>query len=108
MVYGKKIFSHCEYPQISGKPAGSDVLRYPEYFAVWRDCLISMILSSPIHLQHISLSESLGIIELAKKIGSDKILENNIQKLQARFPDKFSTNNALNRDLVKERNILES
>lgn len=66
--YDRKIFSHCEYPQISGKPAGSDVLRYPEYFAVWRDCLISMILSSPIHLQHISLSESLGIIELAKKI----------------------------------------
>ncbi|NLH39631.1 MAG: dihydroorotase [Elusimicrobia bacterium] len=64
--YGKKIFSHCEYPMISTS-AGSDRPRYTEYVAVWRDCLISMILNSPIHLQHISLSESLGIIKLAKK-----------------------------------------
>lgn len=36
------------------------------------------------------------------------IMEINIKKLEARYPDKFTTNNAINRDLVKERSILES
>jgi NTP pyrophosphatase (non-canonical NTP hydrolase) len=36
-----------------------------------------------------------------------EILDTNIQKLQARYPEKFTTENALNRDLEKEREILE-
>lgn len=35
-------------------------------------------------------------------------LERNIKKLQARFPEKFSQEKALNRDLKTERKILES
>lgn len=35
-------------------------------------------------------------------------LERNIKKLQVRFPEKFSQENALNRDLQTERKILES
>lgn len=35
-------------------------------------------------------------------------LEKNIKKLQHRFPNKFTVEKALNRDLEKERNILES
>ena len=35
------------------------------------------------------------------------IMETNIEKLKARYPDKFSTRNADNRDLDNERNILE-
>ncbi len=38
----------------------------------------------------------------------ENILENNVKKLQARYPEKFSEDNALNRDLDKERFILES
>ena len=37
----------------------------------------------------------------------EKILENNIEKLFARYPEKFSSDYAINRDLNKERSILE-
>ncbi len=37
----------------------------------------------------------------------EKLLENNIEKLKIRFPDKFSQENALNRDLDSERKALE-
>lgn len=35
------------------------------------------------------------------------IMQKNIDKLRARFPDKFTTERALNRDLVAERKALE-
>lgn len=35
------------------------------------------------------------------------ILDTNIKKLQARFPEKFTQENAINRNLKKERKILE-
>jgi hypothetical protein len=37
-----------------------------------------------------------------------KICEINIKKLQARYPEKFTTEKAINRDLKTERTILES
>lgn len=37
----------------------------------------------------------------------DNILEKNINKLKARYGDKFSSERAINRDLQTERNILE-
>ncbi len=37
----------------------------------------------------------------------EEILSLNIDKLKARFPEKFTEDKALNRDLSKERNILE-
>lgn len=36
-----------------------------------------------------------------------KALENNIEKLKVRYPEKFTTENALNRDLETERKALE-
>ena len=36
-----------------------------------------------------------------------KILQTNINKLKARYPDKFTQEKAINRDLTKERQILE-
>ena len=38
----------------------------------------------------------------------EEILQLNIDKLRARFPDKFTEDKALNRDLDTERQILES
>jgi NTP pyrophosphatase (non-canonical NTP hydrolase) len=42
-------------------------------------------------------------------LGGDfqQLLEKNIAKLKARFPDKFTSENAIVRDLEKERSILE-
>lgn len=37
----------------------------------------------------------------------EDILENNINKLKVRYPDKFTENNALNRNLEEERKELE-
>jgi NTP pyrophosphatase (non-canonical NTP hydrolase) len=37
----------------------------------------------------------------------EEILTKNIAKLKARFPDKFTSEKAIERDLTKERNILE-
>jgi len=37
----------------------------------------------------------------------ENILQNNIDKLKSRYPDKFTEQHALNRDLKKERKILE-
>lgn len=34
-------------------------------------------------------------------------MQNNIDKLRARYPEKFTSENAINRDLNKERKILE-
>lgn len=37
----------------------------------------------------------------------NSILERNVAKLRARYPDKFTNEAAINRDLTKEREILE-
>lgn len=42
-----------------------------------------------------------------KNIDFEKALQRNIDKLKARFPEKFKQENALNRDLDVERKILE-
>ena len=47
---------------------------------------------------------------LADALGADweQNLETNIAKLRKRYPDKFTSENAINRDLVTEREILET
>lgn len=49
--------------------------------------------------------EALGINAVGGKMES--VLETNIDKLKARFPDKFSADDAINRDTNSERDILE-
>lgn len=50
------------------------------------------------------------VVKFCQKAGWDitKIMNTNILKLQARYPEKFSTENADNRDLDTERAILEN
>lgn len=38
----------------------------------------------------------------------EKVMKTNLEKLQQRFPDKFNTDKVFNRDLEKEREILEN
>ena len=47
--------------------------------------------------------------ELEQKYGikAQEILNTNIEKLRARYPDKFTGEQAINRDTVEERKILE-
>jgi NTP pyrophosphatase (non-canonical NTP hydrolase) len=65
-------------------------------------------------IDRVNLSEELGDIQWYSAIGADTLndtLDNiqdvNIKKLKSRFPDKFTGKDALNRDLDKERDILE-
>lgn len=56
------------------------------------------------------LADILGaIVVICKTEGFDleEILDTNIAKLKARYPDKFDAEKALNRDLKTEREILE-
>lgn len=49
------------------------------------------------------------LINLCRMLNIDieKGLETNINKLRARYPENFTEYNAINRDLAKERSILE-
>lgn len=63
----------------------------------------------------INVSEELGDIMFyigsfcrINNLNLEKILETNILKLETRYPNKFTAYHAKNRDLEKERQILES
>jgi NTP pyrophosphatase (non-canonical NTP hydrolase) len=64
-------------------------------------------------MDNVNIAEELGDIDWYKAIGVnelgiswDTILETVIEKLKARFPNKFTSEDAINRDLEKERDIL--
>lgn len=73
--------------------------------------------------KHIFYGKKLDFVNLQEEIGDimwyvalacnamgvslDKIMETNIAKLKARYPYKFTSEKAQNRDLDKERKILE-
>lgn len=65
-------------------------------------------------LDYVNAQEEIGdlmwyICNYCTFLGFDleKILETNVKKLTARYPDKFTEDKAVNRDLEKERSILE-
>jgi len=62
----------------------------------------------------INMLEEFGDLNWYQAIGIDQaggsfeqVLERNIAKLKARYPNKFTSEHAINRDVVKERAILE-
>lgn len=66
-------------------------------------------------LDLVNVKEEIGdlmfyIVNLCTLKGWDleDIMQTNIDKLKARFPEKFTNENALNRNLDKEREILET
>ena len=54
-----------------------------------------------------SLFESMCVFCSVNDIDVESILDTNIEKLKARYGDKFSSDKAINRNLEKERMILE-
>lgn len=50
----------------------------------------------------------LALLLTALKLDPASVASKNIAKLKARYPDKFTAERALNRDLLQERSILES
>lgn len=66
-------------------------------------------------IDRVNLAEEFGDLDWYKAIAVDEmqinpnsILEAVIEKLQARYPDKFDSDKAINRDLDRERGILEN
>ncbi len=75
--YGKIVFSHPQFKKeqgvinegrISRKYNLPGIPEELEYIAVFRDCLLSVILDTPLHLQHISTKKSIYIIREAKRL----------------------------------------
>ena len=62
---------------------------------------------SDIEQQVIKIAERLNDCYTAFNLNAEVSMERNINKLKARFPDKFTEESANNRDLIKEREILE-
>ncbi len=65
-------------------------------------------------LDRVNLVEELGDIEwymamFYRALGTtpERVREINIAKLRARYPHKFTEHDAVNRDLARERNVLE-
>ncbi len=54
-----------------------------------------------------AIFKNIEILCLLYDLNFEQILENNIDKLKIRFPDKFTTTDALNRDLIAEYKELE-
>jgi NTP pyrophosphatase (non-canonical NTP hydrolase) len=50
----------------------------------------------------------LAILSDAIEVSHETVMEKNIAKLKARYPDKFTEEKAINRDLNTERKILEA
>lgn len=77
-----------------------------------------------VYKKHIAYGKELDLVNIKEEIGDAMwyfanlcnfhgwdlrdILDTNINKLKIRYPEKFTSENALNRDLVKEREVLEN
>jgi len=66
-------------------------------------------------LDYVNILEEFGDINWYEAIGIDamngnfeKVLTTNIEKLRKRFPEKFTSEDAIERNLDEERNTLES
>lgn len=76
-----------------------------------------------VYKKHIAYGKPLDLVNIKEEIGDlmwyianmcnlhdwslEDILGTNIEKLKSRYPEKFTNENAINRDLLKERKILE-
>jgi NTP pyrophosphatase (non-canonical NTP hydrolase) len=65
-------------------------------------------------IDHVNVKEEVGdfmwyLVNFCRINGFDleEIMQTNIDKLRARYPEKFTQENAINRNLVREREILE-
>lgn len=77
-----------------------------------------------VYKKHIAYGKELDLVNVKEEIGDlmwyianlctlkgwdlGEILQTNIDKLEIRYPEKFTNENALNRDLKEERKVLES
>ncbi len=67
------------------------------------------------NMDNINIAEEFGDIDWYKAIGCDElgiewvtILDTVIDKLKTRYPNAFTSEDAINRDLTKERTVLET
>lgn len=77
-----------------------------------------------VYKKHIAYKKELDLVNVKEELGDvlwyianlcnfygwdlRDILDTNINKLKIRYPEKFTTENALNRNLIKERATLEN
>lgn len=78
------------------------------------EAMVTAIMSET-DIDFTNFKEEMGDLNWYQAIGLDEtnanwaaLLNTNINKLKARYPDKFTSDNAINRDLEVERQILET
>ncbi|KKN19523.1 hypothetical protein LCGC14_0944830 [marine sediment metagenome] len=78
------------------------------------EALANTLIGSNTELDGINILEELGDLNWYEAIAIDtlngdfeNVLATNIDKLRERFPEKFTSDNAINRDVDKERALLE-
>jgi len=114
------ISNHCNFRNYSLQelydqtaPVNSTTRPLSYYTSKWQDILKKEIIyNKQINLveEKIQIVSILSILKHAIKtfnLDLEVILENNINKLKIRYPDKFSEDLANNRDLESERKELE-
>jgi len=92
-------------PCIFGLHAAGEMLdmlkKYKAYGKPWKNEVWGGLLAAVVA----------GVMETADEIwgfGMDDVLKTNIAKLRARYPEGYSDDRAINRDLEAERRVLES
>lgn len=98
----KKVDTFCQMLVVTAGDL-TDVLKRSFYYGKGSET--SQIENLPcLFMKVFKICQSLAIMLNAD---IEKIMKTNLEKLQARFPENFNTEKVFNRDLEKEREILE-
>jgi NTP pyrophosphatase (non-canonical NTP hydrolase) len=117
-----------DYPQVSGRLVGSEVNGAPSKIIDLIHASMGLVTEAgefqDMLKKHLYYGRELDEVNLKEEIGDmlwycaialealdadfESVMQTNINKLRARYPEKFTEENANTRDLDRERKILEN
>lgn len=101
---------------VAFKPVDKKLTDLVSYSGIVADCVKRHVYysteSKKVPLDELQITHAISMIQSClKELSGDKLgecLDMNIKKLRIRYPDKFNTESALNRDLDSEQQIYKS
>lgn len=118
-VIGGRLLESDVIPLIAPEPLSIDPRLFHALIGIATESTelieaIQKALHNNVDIDHVNVQEELGDLNWYQAIAVDasdadwdKILDTNIAKLKHRYPEKFTADRAINRDLETERRILE-
>ena len=117
-----------DYPSVSGRLEGSDFLGPTRLMLDLLHASMGLTTEAAeftdMIKKHVYYGRELDEVNLKEEVGDmlwycaialealgtdfESVMQTNIDKLKARYPDKFTEDAAINRDVSKEREILEN